>query len=138
MVLMNVVYSLLAYPLGKLADSMSHRMLLATGIVPLIVADLLLAHSGHQVWMWAGLVCWGVHMAATQGLLAAMVADTAPENLRGTAFGLFNLASGIAMLAASVVAGVLWDRFGSSVTFLAGAAFAALALLLLARRSPTE
>lgn len=138
MVLMNVVYSLLAYPLGKLADSMSHRMLLAAGIVPLIVADLLLAHSGHQGWMWAGLVCWGTHMAATQGLLAAMVADTAPEDLRGTAFGLFNLASGIAMLAASVVAGVLWDRFGSSVTFLAGAAFAALALLLLAKRSPSD
>ncbi|HEX7649301.1 MAG TPA: MFS transporter, partial [Noviherbaspirillum sp.] len=138
MVLMNVVYSLLAYPFGKLADSMSHRMLLALGIMPLIAADVLLAHAGHRGWLWAGLVCWGVHMAATQGLLAAMVADTAPENLRGTAFGLFNLASGIAMLAASVVAGVLWDHFGSSVTFLAGAVFAALSLLLLTRRFPAD
>lgn len=136
MVLMNVVYSVLAYPFGKLADRMSHRTLLAIGIVPLIAADLLLSHSGSQGWLWAGLVCWGVHMAATQGLLAAMVADTAPQDLRGTAFGLFNLASGIAMLIASVVAGVLWDRFGSSATFLAGAAFASLALLLLARRFP--
>jgi MFS family permease len=138
MVLMNVVYALLAYPLGKLADSMSHHTLLAVGIVPLIIADLLLARHGHQAWLWTGLVCWGVHMAATQGLLAAMVADTAPQELRGTAFGLFNLASGIAMLMASVVAGVLWDRFGSSATFLAGAGFASLALLLLARRYPSS
>ena len=132
MVLMNVVYSMLAYPFGKLADLMSHRTLLALGIVPLIVADLLLAQNGHWAWLGTGVVCWGIHMAATQGLLAAMVADTAPAELRGTAFGLFNLASGLAMLAASVAAGVLWDRFGPGATFLAGAGFAALALLLLA------
>ena len=136
LVLMNAVYSLLAYPFGKVADNISHRTLLALGIVPLIAADLLLAHAGTQAWLWAGLVCWGLHMAATQGLLAAMVADTAPQDLRGTAFGLFNLASGVAMLAASVVAGLLWDRFGSSATFLAGAAFASLTLLLLAKRYP--
>lgn len=134
MVLMNVVYSMLAYPFGKLADRMSHRALLATSIMPLIAADLLLAQSSHWTWLGAGIVCWGVHMAASQGLLAAMVADTAPPELRGTAFGLFNLASGLAMLAASVVAGMLWDRVGSEATFLAGAGFAALALLLLALR----
>ena len=134
MVLMNIVYSVLAYPFGKLADRMSHRALLAAGIVPLIAADLMLAQGGHLGWLWGGLVCWGIHMAATQGLLAAMVADTAPPDLRGTAFGLFNLASGVAMLAASVVAGVLWDRFGPAATFLAGAGFAFFALLLLARR----
>lgn len=134
MVLMNVVYSMLAYPFGKLADRMSHRALLAASIVPLIAADLLLAQSGHRTWLGVGIVCWGVHMAASQGLLAAMVANTAPPELRGTAFGLFNLASGLAMLTASVVAGILWDRVGSEATFLAGAGFATLALLLLALR----
>lgn len=134
MVLMNVVYSMLAYPFGKLADCMSHRVLLAAGIVPLIAADLLLAQSGHWIWLGAGIICWGIHMAATQGLLAAMVAATAPGELRGTAFGLFNLASGLAMLAASVFAGMLWDLFGPTATFLAGAGFATLALLLLALR----
>jgi MFS family permease len=135
LVLMNLVYAACAYPFGALADKMRHRVLLMLGIVPLIAADLLLAHSAQLVWVGAGLVCWGVHMAATQGLLAAMVADTAPAHLRGTAFGLFNLASGIAMLAASVLAGVLWDQLGAAATFYGGAIFAAIALLLLALRN---
>lgn len=134
LVLMNLVYAVCAYPLGKLADSISHRKLLIAGIVPLIVADLILAHSGELAWVAAGLVFWGLHMAATQGLLAAMVADTAPAQLRGTAFGLFNLASGLAMLVASVLAGVLWDRFGAAATFNAGALFAVSALVLLLLR----
>lgn len=132
MVFMNLVYAALAYPLGKLADRLPRRMLLACGIVPLIVADGLLAHSAHWPWLASGLLFWGIHMAATQGLLAALVADSAPPLLRGTAFGMFNLASGLAMLAASVLAGVLWDQLGAAATFYAGAAFAALALLLLA------
>lgn len=132
LVLMNLVYAALAYPFGKLADRMPHRRLLLLGILPLILADLLLAHRAGMAWLSLGLVCWGMHMAATQGLLAAMVADAAPASLRGTAFGLFNLASGIAMLAASVVAGLLWDRLGASATFYAGAVFAAAAMLLLA------
>lgn len=134
MVLMNIVYALGAYPLGILADNMRHRSLLMLGIAPLIIADLLLAHDRSLGWIVAGVTFWGLHMAATQGLLAAMVADTAPAELRGTAFGLFNLASGLAMLFASVVAGLLWDRFGAATTFQAGAAFAAAALLLLVLR----
>jgi MFS family permease len=134
LVLMNVVYSLGAYPLGKLADTMSHRTLLVGGIVPLVIADLLLAHSGELPWVAAGLVFWGLHMAATQGLLSAMIAGTAPAQLRGTAFGLFNLGSGVAMLAASVIAGMLWDTLGAEATFHAGAAFAILALGLLLLR----
>ncbi|HJV75335.1 MAG TPA: MFS transporter [Noviherbaspirillum sp.] len=134
LVVMNLVYAVCAYPLGKLADSMSHRKLLIAGIVPLVIADLLLAYSGNLLWVGAGLVFWGLHMAATQGLLAAMVADTAPAQLRGTAFGLFNLASGVAMLVASVVAGVLWDRYGAAATFNAGALFAVIALALLMLR----
>lgn len=134
LVLMNIVYSVCAYPFGKLADTMRHRALLVAGIIPLVVADLLLAHSGQLLWVAAGLIFWGLHMAATQGLLAAMVADTAPAQLRGTAFGLFNLASGVAMLAASVIAGILWDTLGAEATFLAGAVFAVLALGLLSLR----
>lgn len=131
LVVMNIVYAVGAYPLGILADKMNHQALLMLGILPLIGADLLLAHSGELAWVGAGLVLWGLHMAATQGLLAAMVADTAPVELRGTAFGLFNLGSGLAMLAASVLAGLLWDAFGAAATFHAGAAFALTALVLL-------
>jgi len=131
LIVMNVVYASCAYPLGALADKMPHKTLLALGILPLIGADLLLAHSAQLPWLAGGLVLWGIHMAATQGLLAAMIADTAPESLRGTAFGIFNLASGIAMLVASALAGVLWDQFGSSITFYAGAAFAGLSILFI-------
>ena len=134
LVLMNLVYAVAAYPLGMLADRMRHPTLLALGIVPLIAADLLLAHDAGLGWVAGGLVFWGLHMAATQGLLAAMIADCAPAELRGTAFGVFNLASGVAMLAASVIAGLLWDLLGAASTFQAGLVFAAAALLVLCWR----
>lgn len=128
MVVMNVVYSATAYPFGKLSDTISHRKLLALGLMILIAADLVLAWaSGWEVLMF-GVALWGVHMGMTQGLLAAMVADTAPDDLRGTAFGLFNLLSGVTLLASSAIAGFLWDRAGSAITFCAGAAFAAITL----------
>ena len=129
---MNVVYSATAYPFGKLADRMSHRTLLALGLLILMVADLVLASDVHWLSVLGGVVIWGIHMGMTQGLLATMVADTALPDLRGTAFGVFNLASGLAMLVASAVAGLMWDRYGSSMTFWAGASFAALCLLALA------
>lgn len=129
LVAMNVAYAVSAYPFGRLADTMSHTGLLALGLALLIAADLVLAYGGSKVMLFAGVALWGLHMGATQGLLAAMVADAAPADLRGTAFGFFNLVSGIAMLAASLLAGELWDRFGSSFTFLAGAAFSLAALL---------
>ena len=129
MVAMNVVYAASAYPFGKLSDRMSRKKLLAWGLVVLIAADLVLALDEHWVTVLAGVALWGVHMGMTQGLLATMVADTAPTDLRGTAFGFFNLVSGLAMLIASVVAGLLWDQLGASFTFYAGAAFCGLALL---------
>ena len=135
LVVMSLVYALSAYPLGKLADRMSHLKLLAAGLVVLIVADLVLAEAQGLAAVALGVALWGLHLGATQGLLAAMVADTAPAQLRGTAFGFFNLASGVAMLVASVLAGFLWDRLGPGVTFYAGAAFSAAALLMLALRS---
>ncbi|NKE67379.1 MFS transporter [Ramlibacter sp. RBP-2] len=134
LIAMNVVYAAGAYPFGKLADSMSHRALLAWGLVVLVAADLLLAAAEAGPLLWAGIGLWGLHMAMTQGLLATMVADTAPSDLRGTAFGFFNLVSGVALLVASALAGLLWDRWGAPVTFLAGAGFSALALVLLVLR----
>jgi len=139
LVVMNVVYALSAYPVGRLADRMSHRTLLAYGLVALIGADLLLAQAQGLALVAAGVAIWGLHMGLTQGLLAAMVAQTAPAHLRGTAFGFFNLASGIAMLIASVLAGVLWNTLGATTTFYAGAIFSAVALvLLLSRYRPVQ
>jgi MFS family permease len=131
MIVMNIVYAAGAYPLGKLADSTSHRKLLAWGLVLLIAADALLAWSDRGVIVWAGITLWGLHMAMTQGLLATMVADAAPAELRGTAYGFFNLVSGLAMLLASGLAGLLWDRLGASYTFLTSLGFSVLALGLL-------
>ena len=137
LVVMNVVFAMSAYPFGKLADRMSHQTLLIAGLAVLVAADLVLAHAQGLAMVAAGVILWGLHMGMTQGLLATMVAATAPAHLRGTAFGFFNLASGVAMLIASVLAGLLWDKLGPATTFYAGAAFSVLALimLLLRRRS---
>jgi MFS family permease len=135
MVAMNVVYALSAYPFGKLSDRLSHRALLASGLVLLILADLVLAASAQWRNVLAGVCLWGLHMGMTQGLLAAMVARTAPADLRGTAYGFFNLISGVAMLLASGLAGLLWDRHGAATTFHAGAAFCVITLLGLLHRS---
>jgi MFS family permease len=133
---MNIVYAACAYPFGKLADRLSHTALLGWGLLLLIAADALLAYSNSGVVFWAGVALWGLHMAMTQGLLATMVADTTPADLRGTGYGFFNLLSGVAMLGASGLAGWLWQSFGASVTFLTGIGFAGAALaLLLARPS---
>ena len=134
MVVMSLVYAASAYPFGRLSDRMSHDKLLALGLVALIAADLVLASGSGWPTLLLGVALWGLHMGMTQGLLAAMVADTAPADLRGTAYGFFNLVSGLAMLVASVVAGLLWDRLGASSTFLAGAAFGAVALAGIAIR----
>ena len=136
LIVMNVIYAAAAYPFGRLADAMSHSTLLAWGLLVLIAADAALAWDGHPGAVWAGIALWGLHLAMTQGLLAAMIADTAPADLRGTAYGFFNLASGIALLVASALAGLLWDRLGAAFTFVAGAVFAAAALLVMVSRKP--
>jgi MFS family permease len=127
---MSAVYALSAYPAGRLADRMPPAVLLGAGIACLVAADIVLALASGIAAFAAGIVLWGLHMGLTQGLLAAMVANAAPEDRRGTAFGVFNLASGIAMLAASVIAGALWHYVGPAATFWAGAALAAAALAL--------
>ena len=129
MVAMNLVNALSAFPFGKLSARMSHRALLALGWIVLIVAHLVLAVNDHWSVVPAGVALWGIHMGITQGLLATMVAGTAPSDLRGTAYGFFNLVSGLAMLLASVLVGLLWDHLGASFTFYAGAAFCIIALM---------
>ncbi len=138
MVVMNVFYALCAYPAGSAADRYRPRTLLLVGLVVLIASDLVLAAASGPVPMLAGAALWGVHMALTQGLLAKLVADTAPMRLCGTAFGIFNLVSGGALLAASAIAGVLWSVLGAPATFVAGAAFAGIAAagLLAYRAAP--
>lgn len=134
MVVMNLVYAASAYPLGMLADRVNRNVLLAFGVLLLVAADIVLALAHHWWAVGAGALLWGLHMGATQGLLSAIVADTAPEDLRGTAFGAFNLISGVALFAASVIAGALWTCVGPALTFYAGAAFATIALAGLLRR----
>jgi len=131
-ILMNIVYAVTAYPAGKLADRLNRRLLLAAGLIVLMVSDLTMARASDLLYLALGVALWGLHMGLTQGLLATMVADAAPADLRGTAFGFFNLVSGVAMLAASGLAGLLWDRAGAPATFYAGAIFSVAALLLLA------
>jgi MFS family permease len=127
LIVMNMVYAGLAYPAGIAADRVPARTLLIYGLLVLVAADLILAVAGSPLVTFAGAALWGLHMALTQGLLAKLVADTAPAQLRGTAFGIFNLASGIALLLASVIAGGLWSAYGASATFMAGAGFAGVA-----------
>ena len=128
LVAMNVVYALSSWPAGAASDRVGRRGLFAAGVGALILADLMLALGG-LAWVGGGVVLWGLHMGLTQGLLASMVAEAAPAELRGTAFGAYNLALGIATLLASVLAGALWDGAGPQATFLAGAGFAAASLL---------
>jgi MFS family permease len=127
MIVMNLFYAVFAYPAGVAADRISRRTLLLFGLALLIAADLVLAAATSPLPALVGAGLWGLHMAFTQGLLAKLVADTAPAELRGTAFGIFNLVSGGALLLASVIAGALWSTFGPAATFMAGAGFAALA-----------
>jgi MFS family permease len=129
MVVMNVAYALAAYPAGVLSDRVGRVVVLFVGLALLVAADMALALASGMLGVSAGVVLWGLHMGFTQGLLATLVADAAPPELRGTAFGMFNLVTGLALLAASVIAGALWDAVGPEGTFIAGAAFAALACL---------
>jgi MFS family permease len=136
LVLMNVVYALAAYPAGRLSDRVDRISVLIAGFVLLMLADIALGLLDGLAGVAVGVALWGLHMGLTQGLLAALVADAAPADLRGTAFGVFNLLGGAALLAASVIAGAMWDRFGPEGTFLAGAVFTAVALVLLAALRP--
>ncbi len=135
LVVMNIVYALAAYPASAASDRFGRRGILIAGVAMLILADAIFALAHDVSLVLVAVVFWGLHMGLTQGLLSALVADTAPADLRGTAFGVFNFTSGLALLAASVIAGTLWDLFGPAATFLAGAGFTALALVGIAALS---
>jgi MFS family permease len=124
---MNLVYAVIAAPAGALSDRIGRQKVLLAGLGALISADLVLAFIPRAVGVFVGVGLWGAYLGLSQGLLSASIADTAPENLRGTAFGLFNLLTGVGLLAASLVAGQLWDAYGPRATFVAGAAFSGLA-----------
>ena len=133
---MNIAYAASAYPLGVLSDRVGRTGLLAVGVVILLLADMVLAASSSLPAIAAGVVLWGLHLGFTQGILAAMVAECAPPELRGTAFGMFNLITGLSLLVASLLAGALWEAFGPQGTFLAGAGLAALTLPALRLLTP--
>ena len=129
LVVMNIAYSMSALPIGILSDRTDRVTLLTIGLLLLLVADVVLAFATDVVGVGLGAALWGLHMGFTQGLVAALVADTSPGELRGTAFGMFNLVTGLALLAASVIAGALWDAAGAKGAFLAGAAFTVLTVV---------
>jgi len=134
MAVMSLVYAVIAYPAGVYVDRGRQSALLQLGLLALILADTVLANARSTSGVMVGTALWGLHMGLTQGVFAAMVAAVAPQDLRGSAFGLFNLASGAALLVASILAGWLWEVFGPSVTFYGGAVFSALAWAALAAR----
>jgi MFS family permease len=140
MIVMNVTFAGAAYPAGAAADRIHPRGLLVAGLAALIAADLLLAAARSPWPALGGAALWGLHMALTQGLLSKLVADAAPPDLRGSAFGIFNLTSGVALFLASLVAGILWQRLGPSATFLVGGGFGLIAAIGVAampsRRTP--
>jgi MFS family permease len=131
LVAMNVVYAGASYPAGVFSDRGDRITPLAIGIFLLALADAALAFATSLSLVWLGVALWGLHMGLTQGLFSALIADTAPPALRGTAFGVFNLAGGLALLLASFAAGKLWDLYGASATFAVGGGVAALSLLSL-------
>jgi len=131
LVAMNLVYSAGAYPAGILSDRVSSSRLLTISLLTLIAADLCLALSDSVIGVFSGITLWGAHMALSQGLLSKLVADRAPPHLRASAFGLFNLCSGLSLLGASLLAGLLWTTFGATTTFLTGAGIAAFAVLVI-------
>ena len=129
LMVMNIFYAISAYPAGVLSDNGSRLRILAFGMVLLVVADLVFVLLPGLTGFFIGLAIWGMHMGFTQGIFSSLVADTAPMELRGTAFGILNLSMGIMILLASVIAGLLWDGVGPQSTFLAGATLAMIALL---------
>lgn len=130
-VLMNVIYAGIAMPAGILSDRIGRSHVLICGLVVLTTADLTLAFAPGLIGTAIGIALWGLYLGLSQGLLSALVADTAPSDLRGTAFGLFNLVTGAALLAASLLAGWLWQAFGPQATFATGAAFSGLTILMM-------
>jgi len=129
LLVMSLFYAITAYPAGRLSDRIGRISLLIVGLLFLVCADTILAFANQVIWVVIGAGIWGIHMGFTQGLFSALVADTASEDLRGTAFGIYGLATGLSILFASIFAGWLWDIYGPRATFFAGAGFSIAALI---------
>lgn len=127
MTAMNIVYASVAAPAGAAVEKFGARRLMLSGIVVLIVADIVLAQASTFVGVLFGAALWGLHMGLTQGLLLALVAEHAPADLRGTAFGAFHLATGGLTFVASALAGAVWQWYGPETTFYLGLGFALMA-----------
>ncbi len=138
LVVMSLVYSMSSYPAGVLSDRWGRKGLFAAGLIALIAADVVLAWAPSPYYVMVGVAIWGLHMGLTQGILSTLVADAAPVDLRGSAYGVFALVSGVAALLASVVAGIVWDKFGQAPVFYIGAGFAVLALLIMGIQKPVS
>ena len=136
LVVMSGAYMLSAYPAGRLSDRLPRVVVLAAGMAVLAVANVVLALAQGYWMLFAGIALWGLHMGLTQGILASLIADVAPVEFRGTAFGVFSLVSGAGLLAASVLAGLLWDTVGPAATFVAGAVLAVIATAATLRLLP--
>lgn len=130
MIVMALTYTIFAYPIGKLSDRIKREYMLIIGLMILILADIILANAKSNISVLIGTAIWGIHMGFTQGVLATLIADYSPKEYNGTAFGIFNFVSGISMLIASIIAGVVWQEFGSYMTFYAGGIFALISLFM--------
>lgn len=130
MVVMALTYTIFAYPIGKLSDRIKREYMLIVGLIILILADFTLANAKSYILVLIGTAIWGIHMGFTQGVLATLIADYSPKEYNGTAFGIFNFVSGISMLIASIIAGVVWQEFGSYMTFYAGGIFGLISLVM--------
>lgn len=131
LVAMNIVYSLSAYPAGDWSDKVGRKKLVIFGFLVLILADLAMGFGTNLIWVFVGVALWGLHLGLTQGILAALVADTCPAEYRGTAFGIYNLFSAMALFLGSPLAGFIWEKYGGDATFLTGAVISFVGLLLL-------
>jgi len=132
-VLMNIAFSLSSYPFGKLADKLNPMKLLALGMVLLALANLLFAYAANYRILAAGIVLFGMHLGATQGIFSTIISEIAPSEVRATAFGIFNFFSGLALLASGLVAGSLWEYMGAQYCFGGGVVFALITLCLIPR-----
>ena len=131
MVVMSASYAVSAYPAGKRSDRTPRTTMLGISLVPLILAHIVLARTETVVALLVGVALWGLHMGFSQGTLSALVADATPRNLKGTAFGVFNLVCGVAMIPSNWLAGWLWQAHGAQTAFYVGAALATATLVLL-------
>lgn len=127
----NLVAAPVSFPAGRLSDRIGRRHLVMSGFAVLVAAQLVLTVTDGPIGVLVGALFWGLHLGMTQGVLAAMIVDHAPADLRGTAFGVFHVASGLAVLVGSFGAGWIWDQLGSTTMFATAAAIGVAGLAAL-------